>query len=101
MYRAQDLALACMHSTTTSVMQQHAVSYLLWLQWWTDPHMLGAAKYVGRQLAIPIVDVLGRAAATLIAGMSIGLLYVSSVHNGLKTCVRRPNSPCRHAIAVL
>jgi hypothetical protein len=70
------------HNDGSPALDVDAVSYLLWLQWWTDPHVLGAAKYVGRQLAIPTVDVLGRAAATLITGMSTGLLYVSGVHNG-------------------
>lgn len=67
------------HNDGSPALDTDAVSYLLWLQWWTDPHMLGAVKYVGRQLAIPTVDVLGRAAATLVAGMSVGLLYVSGV----------------------
>ena len=69
------------HNDGSPALDTDAVSYLLWLQWWTDPHILGAAKYVGHQLAAPLHDVMGHAAATLMYGMRAGLLYISGVHN--------------------
>jgi len=69
------------HNDGSPALDTDAISYLLWLQWWTNPHVLGAAQYVGHQLAIPLKDVMGHAAATLLHGMSVGLLYISGVHH--------------------
>jgi len=69
------------HNDGSPALDTDAVSYLLWLQWWTDPHILGATKYVGHQLAAPLKDVIGHAAATLMNGMSVDLLYISGVRN--------------------
>jgi len=69
------------HSDRSPALDIDGVAYMIWLRWWTDPTLIGAAHYVAHELGIRRLTVVGQAIATLLAGMRVGLLYIAGVHN--------------------
>lgn len=68
------------HNDGSSALDMDGVAYMVWLQWWSEPRLVKAARAVADELGIRRLDVVGRAVGTLVAGMQVGLVYVAKVH---------------------